>query len=476
MPQQPNIILLVMDSVRTANLSCYGYERATTPNIDRLATQGQLFEQAISVGCWTLPVHASLFTGLYPLNHGLTVSKDALPDHFPTLARRLKTLGYQTACFSNNPYISEATGLTQGFDTVEDIWRSLRPRGARRTWTSQFLKRVERRGPPMQAMLRGVEWLRNARSIILRMRKGRADSGARLTNEKIKAWLTQTRKLDAPFFVFVNYMECHERYSPPLPYNRRFMPAHFSPWRVARVGPNKAAILNSSAQRRAEDLEITRALYDGALNYLDHRIGELVAFVEGLRILDDTLLVVASDHGDSLGEHGHLGHRLTLYEQLVRVPLIIRCPARFQPGMRVSPQVQLADLYPTFLEFAGADAAEIEANGFHSLLTTPDPSVRPFTVAENTAPKSLDNVLWRMMRTDQYKYIWKSNQQHELYDLAGDPAETTNLFPTRPDLARGLIEELEAWERGLAEKRIATQEAEYDETTLQRLRGLGYVA
>jgi arylsulfatase A-like enzyme len=153
-------------------------------------------------------------------------------------------------------------------------------------------------------------------------------------------------------------MECHERYSPPAPYNRRFMPAHFSPWRVARVGPNKASILNSSEKRRAEDLEITRALYDGALNYLDHRIGELVAFVEGLGILDDTLLVVASDHGDSLGEHGHLGHRLTLYEQLVRVPLIIRCPARFQPGTRVSPQVQLADLYPTFLELAGADAAK----------------------------------------------------------------------------------------------------------------------
>jgi len=475
MPKQPNIILLVMDSVRTANLSCYGYERATTPNIDRLATQGTLFEQAISVSCWTLPVHASLFTGLYPLNHGLTVSNDALPDNFPTLARRLKTLGYQTACFSNNPYISAATGLTQGFDTVEDIWRSTRPRGARRTLTSKFLKRVERRGPPMKAIVQGVEWLRYVRSIIMRMGEGRDDSGARLTNEKIKAWLTQTRKPDVPFFVFVNYMECHERYNPPSPYNRRFMPTRFSPWRVARVGPNKAAILGGSEKRRVEDLEIVRALYDGALNYLDHRIGELVKFIEGLGILDDTLLVVASDHGDSLGEHDHLGHRMTLYEQLVRVPLVIRCPARFQPGTQVAQQVQLADLYPTFLKLAGADPAEVEASGFHSLLAPPDPSVRPFTVAENTAPKSLNNMLLRMIRTDRYKYIWKSNQQHELYDLAGDPAETTNLFPTRPDLARRLIEQLEAWERGLEDKRIETREAEYDEATLQRLRGLGYV-
>lgn len=476
MPKQPNIILLVMDSVRAANLSCYGYHRNTTPNIDKLAAQGILYDQAISMSCWTLPVHASLFTGLFPLNHGITVSKDALPDDFPTLARRLKAQGYQTACFSNNAYISDSTGLTQGFDTVEDVWRVSNPRGTERPKMSKRLKEIERSGSALaKPAARLARALLRARSL-MKNRRSQKDSGAKLTNEKMQNWLAQSRRAAAPFFMFVNYMECHERYSPPYPYNRRFMPARFSPWRVAQLSTNKVEILAGPEKRRADDLEIMRALYDGALHYLDDKIGELVRFVEAQGMLDDTVLVVTSDHGDSLGEHGHLGHRMTLYEQLVRVPLIIRYPARFQPGSRAAQQVQLGDLHPTFLELAGADASDLTANGFYSLLAPPEAVERPFTIAENTTPKSLDNMLVRMIRTDKYKYIWKSNQQHELYDLIGDPAEANNLVSARPDVARSMIEQLEAWERALEDKRIETRDAEYDEATLQRLRGLGYVA
>jgi arylsulfatase A-like enzyme len=471
--KQPNIILLVMDSARVANLSCYGYKRPTTPHIDALARQSTRYDQAISVGCWTLPVHASLFTGLYPLNHGITVSRDALPEGFPTLARRLKELGYQTACFSNNAYISSATGLDQGFDTVEDIWRVTNPRGTERTKMSKRIKKLERRGPlakPVVGLLRRAMRVR----AFMKHRRSEKDSGARLTNEKIHAWLRGSRRPDAPFFMFVNYMECHERYSPPHPYDRRFMPARYSPWRVAQVSPNKAEVLSGSARRRADDLEIMRALYDGALNYLDEKIAEVARIVESLGLLDDTLLVITSDHGDSLGEHEHLGHRLALYEQLVHVPLIIRFPARFEAGARVARQVQLGDLFPTFLELAGASSAEAGANGFHSLLAPP--AERPFTVAENTAPISLDSLQARMIRTDQYKFIWKSNQQHELYDLANDPHETANLVAVEADVTRRMVERLEAWERSLEDQRIETRQAEYDEATLQRLRGLGYVA
>ena len=475
MKNLPNIILLVMDSARVTNLSSYGYERPTTPNIDALAGQGTLYEQAISVGCWTLPVHASLFTGLYPLNHGITVSRDALPDDFPTLARRLKEHGYQTACFSNNAYISEATGLAQGFDTAEDIWRVTHPRGTERTRMSKRIKQLERRGAWTKPLVRLLRTGMRLRSM-LRARRNTKDSGARITNEKIQGWLRESRRPDAPFFIFVNYMECHERYSPPPPYDRRFMPARYSPWRVAQVSPNKAEVLAGSPRRRDDDLEIMRALYDGALNYLDDKIGELARLLDAQGILDDTLLVITSDHGDSLGEHDHLGHRMALYEQLVHVPLIVRYPARFAAGARVAQQVQLADLFPTFLELAGAEVSDTAANGFHSLLAPPDPEARPFTVAENTAPSSLDNLLARMIRTDQYKYIWKSNHQHELYDLCKDPSETANLVGAEPEVARRLVERLEAWERSLEDKRIETRQAEYDDATLQRLRGLGYVA
>ncbi len=118
-----------MDSARAANCSAYGYERPTTPALESLAAQGTLYEQAISVGSWTLPVHATMFTGLYQSSHGLRISGHALPEDYPTLARRLGELGYATACFSNNPYISLPTGLAQGFAKIEDLWRETRPRG-----------------------------------------------------------------------------------------------------------------------------------------------------------------------------------------------------------------------------------------------------------------------------------------------------------------------------------------------------------
>lgn len=477
MQTRPNILLLVIDSVRAANVSCYGYERATTPNLDALARQGALFEQAISVGCWTLPVHASLFTGLYPLNHGVTLSKDALPADFPTLARRLADHGYQTACFSNNPYISGATGLTQGFDTVEDVWLASRPRGIAKPKGSTRLARLKQRRGLAKAALPLARALLRARSIAKAWKRWRskADSGARLTNERIRSWLRTARKPDAPFFVFVNYMESHERYNPPYPYNRQFMPARFSLWRVAQLSTNKAELLAGPEDRRADDLEMVRALYDGTVSYVDERIGELVRFVESLGILDDTVIIVASDHGDSLGEHGHLGHRLFLYEQLVHVPLIIRYPARFPPGTRVTGQVQVGDVYPTILELAAAGSAEAAANGFRSLLAAPATELHPFTIAENTAPKSLDNMRMRMIRSDRYKYIWKSNQQHELYDLAKDPGEAVNLEASRADVAHRMLEELETWERSLDDKRLEMREAEYDDEVLERLRGLGYI-
>ncbi|MGH2521873.1 MAG: sulfatase, partial [Anaerolineales bacterium] len=467
-------MLLVMDSARAGNFSCYGYTRPTTPNLDALAAQSTLYEQAISVGCWTLPVHTSLFTGLYPGSHGVTISRSALPEDFPTLSRQLQQLGYQTACFSNNAYVSEATRLTQGFDTVEDVWRTTNPRGMAKPKASKFLKQLEQRSPVLKPAVRAAQMALRAR-LAARAWRSTKDKGARLTNQKVEDWLTRLRQPDAPFFIFVNYMECHERYSPPYPYNRKFMPARYSPWRVSQLSPNKAEILAGPPKRRAEDLEIMQALYDGELNYLDSKIGELVRFLELLGVLDETLLVVTSDHGDSLGEHGYLGHRVSLYDHLLHVPLIARYPGRFRAGRRVPQQVALVDLYPTFLEMAGAEPASIHTNGFQSLLAPRPAEAHPFTVAENTAPKSMEGVIAHMIRDDRYKYIWKSNQQHELYDLRQDPAESTNLIMVERGVARRLDEQLEAWKRAHTGQSIETNEAEYDEVMIERLRGLGYV-
>jgi arylsulfatase A-like enzyme len=464
--RRPNILFLVLDSVRARNMSCYGYERPTTPNIDRLAEEGTLFEQAVSVGCWTLPVHASLFTGSYPSAHGVKLAKDALPDGSPTLARRLGELGYRTACFSNNPYVSDATGLTQGFDSVEDLWRTTRLHGAERSKASAKLKQLERRGGAAEALARVARRAKRPQAMLTTWRRwrSRADSGARATRERIGEWLDRGSD-DDPFFVFVNYMETHEgwksheRYNPPHPYNRRFLPRRTTFWRVARM-------------RHDSDLDILRGLYDGAVSYLDAQVGDLIGDLRARGVLDDTVVIVVSDHGDSLGENGHVGHRMYLYEPLVHVPLIVRHPGTFGAA-RVPRLVQLCDLHPTILALAG-DAAT-EPTGFKSLVGADGAPVHEFAIAENTAPKSLDGVEMRMVRDERFKYISTSNGRTELYDLATDPGETTNLAGSDEAVELTMTERLGRWERSLEPAATDTEEAEYDEETMARLRGLGYV-
>lgn len=470
--KQPNVILLVMDSVRAANLSCYGYARPTTPHIDALAREGTLYEKAISVGCWTLPVHATLFTGLYPLNHGVTISRDALPSSYPTLAAQLKAHGYRTACFSNNPYIGRATGLGTGFDTLEELWTAVRPRGHRRTKMGRLIKYLEGYGAPAKPAIAMARSLQKARAMVKRRRNTR-DSGAAGTNERIRRWLDHSSRAAGPFFMFVNYMECHEPYAPPSPYDRKFMPAQYSPWRVARLGTNKNVLAGGSETARRENLEILQALYDGELNYLDARLGELIADLRRRGLLDNTLLVVTADHGDSLGEHDQIGHRVSLFEQLVHVPLVIRWPERFAAGARVAEQVQLIDLHATLLDAAAVPLGERAGKGAQSLLGTAPG--RRVAIAENTAPKAHGSILSRMVRTDRYKLIWNSNQRHELYDLHEDPAESRNLAQSHAETVAQLEQQLDAWRQSLEADNIQVAEAEYDEAVLARLRDLGYV-
>ena len=463
-----------MDSVRAANCSTYGYERPTTPRLDALAATGTVYEQAISVGCWTLPVHATMFTGLFPLNHGLTISTDALPDGHPTLARRLSDLGYATACFSNNPYISDASGLTQGFDTVEEFWRSTRPRGTAKPKGTRLDERLERMGAVGRAARRPTRAALRFRRQVKRWREWTAttDSGAASTNVAILRWLQSARRGQKPFFAFVNFMESHEQYRPPYPYNREFLPAGVSRWRAASPGA-KHDILAAPTSRRDQELRIIRGLYDGALAYLDHRVGELIEALDSTGAGNETLVVVTSDHGDSLGEHDQLGHRVSLYEPLVRVPLVVRLPGRFTAGARLSDPVQLGDLFPTILELAGDRSTDASVGGFRSLLGTSPP--RRATVAENTAPKALGSVEQRMWRGERYKLVLTSSGLTELYDLAADPGETRNLADQHPDIVTSLSNELDAWRRSLEGKTIETREADFDEETLRRLQGLGYV-
>jgi len=465
---RPNIVCVVLDSVRASNCSTYGYERPTTPHLDRLAAEGALYEQATSVGCWTLPVHTSIFTGLYPLRHGVTISAQALAENVPTLAAQLAALGYRTACFSNNAYISSASGLIRGFEHVDDVWRVTNPRGVNLPRLSQRIRQLENRGRLLGPLIGLLRRAKRARTI-LKAWRSRKDSGATYTNQRIRDWLRNSAD-ERPFFIFVNYMEAHEPYLPPYPFNRRFVPSRFSPWRVVRSTGRRAEILSQHGRTRDEDLEILEGLYDGTVRYADEKVAELTQILSSDGSFDSTFLAVTSDHGDAFGEHGHLGHRLTLYEELLRVPLVVRYPARVPAGTRVAAPVPIADLYPTILELAGADADT--DTDFTSLLATPMP--RPI-IAENTGPKSINGLVSRTLRDGHLKLLWRSDGRHELYDLSADPHERNNLTIGDPNAGRRLQERLEAWVRSMEERSVDTGDAAYDDETLERLRGLGYV-
>ena len=470
MPDRPNVLLLLLDSTRAANVSCYGYGKTTTPVLDGLAADGALFRQAVSNGCWTLPSHATLFTGRHPSSHGLTRTGDALPAGVPTLASLLGEAGYQTACFSNNAYISEATGLAAGFAHVDDVWRETNPRGMERPKMSGRLRRLEQKGPAMKPVVAVLRAAKRVRTAIRGWRRPTTDHGAALTNDRLQTWLSG-RDRDRPWFAFVNYMEAHERYSPPPPWDRRFLPDGTSRVQVAALG-SKGEILASTGKRRESSLAILEGLYDGAIGYLDAKIGELLEHLRADGALEDTVVVVTADHGDSLGEHGYLGHRLYLYEELVRVPLVIAHPTAFPAGTTVDDQVELGDLFPTLLHLAGVDLPE-GATPFRNLAGGAPPP--PFAVLENTAPKALDLVQMRALRTPGRKFIWRSDGRHELFDLERDPDELQDLTRDRPDEVEALLTTLDEWEQSFEGTSLQPAEAAYDEATLERLRGLGYI-
>ncbi len=470
MAGRPNILLLLADSARAASASAYGYARPTTPTLDRLAREGALFRQAVSNGCWTLPSHATMFTGRHPSSHGLTRTGDALPKGVPTLAGLLADAGYDTGCFSNNAYISQATGLAAGFSHVDDVWRETNPRGMDRPKMSGRLRRFEQKGPALRPVAAALRAATRVRSTARGWRRPTEDHGAVLTNDRLRGWLGE-RPADRPWFAFVNYMEAHERYSPPRPWDRRFLPPGTSRAAVAGLG-SKGEILASTGRRRERSLAILTGLYDGAIGYLDARIGELLDDLRASGHLDDTVVVITADHGDSLGEHGYLGHRLYLYEELVRVPRVISHPGAFAPGTTVEDQVELGDLFPTLLALGGVDLPD-GTTPFRNLVGSTAPP--PFAVLENTAPKSLDLVQMRALRTPSRKFIWRSDGRHQLFDLEHDPGEEHDLSPTAPDEVDAMLTALEEWERSFEGTSLEPEEAAYDEATLERLRGLGYI-
>ncbi len=458
----PNIVLIVMDATRARNLGCYGYKRPTTPHLDRLAEGGVLYEQAISPGGWSLPSHASIFTGLYASRHGADDQHKYLQPEYPTLAELLRAHGYHTLAFCENPYVGPATGLDRGFE-----WFNRLPGNPPAQWVKKAVRARQR--------------ARNGMAKVL----GQADSGAAHINEQVGASLRRLQASDAPFFLFVHYEETHAPYRLPARF-ARFLPDGISLQQALRVNQDPWKYLIKPESMKEEDFETLTALYDSEILYVDSRIGQLMDWLKALRVFDRTMFIVTADHGENLGDHRMMAHKYCLYDTLLHVPLLVHYPdGTVQPG-RVPHQVQTLDLAPTILGLLGqSDSDTYRAfQGFDLLSTTR----REYTIAEQSRPdltkfytrfpgvdvSRFDRAL-RMIRTERYKYIQASDGKHELYDLNQDPDEKRNLIEMLPRVAAELDARLEVWRGSFVEAAPADEVPEFDEEVAERLRALGYL-
>lgn len=509
--RRPDIVLLVLDTQRCDRLSCYGYARPTSPYLDDLAAHATLFRRVFATAQWTIPSHASMFTGLYPSEHATHQSSSALPLSIPTLAERLREGGYMTAAFCNNPLVGVVNnGLRRGFESFLNYSGLLTSRpnqagahpgliGRYRQWfkgrLAEALNHIQNSFARSEAMLEFaftplmVPVWQTALSF-----KGNTP---RSLNDAARL-LIERRGVDhhQPIFAFINVMGVHTPYHPDRRMLERFAPEVIRDREAARyVRRFNGDVFGWLAPFSGADERYHHVLsdvYDAEVATQDVHIG---AFLQRLRdsgVLDRTLLLVCADHGDHLGEKGLVGHTVSLYNELVHVPLIVHDPCGdFRPGTTVDHPVSLRRVFHTLLSAAGL-ASGIERD--RSLAQSPTADPDGGTVFSEAEP--LQNVLGIMLRRqpdlararrfDQsrravvsgpYKLIQTGDDHVELYDLDADLRETVNLAAILPERVEDLQDRLSAFMRRTSAVAPLIRRAEgVDDPAVQRrLKELGYL-
>ena len=407
-PGAPNVLLLILDTVRGESLSLYGYHRPTTPEIARWAAGGVVFDRAFSEAPWTLPSHASMFTGRHA--HELATSwYTPLEQGPPTLASVLSGRGYSTAGFvANVRYCGRETGLARGFTVYHDY----------RVDAGEAFKST-----------RLTEAFHSTFGRKLRLLPTRRRTGAPEIRGKFNDWLDR-RDPSRPFFAFLNFLDAHAPYQPPSPFRQQF---------ETRPG---AKIPNITADRPGNALDkpftpdearASRDLYDGAIAYLDSEIGKLLHEMERRGLLENTIIILASDHGEAFAEQGLLGHANSLYRPTLQVPLVISWPGHLPAGVRVHQPVSLRDIAATVADLTSGPA---DFPG-SSLRRYWDGSARleePPLISH--IAKLINQPAWwpasageMFSLTDaRYRYIWnEARAKEELFDFEADPDEQHDL-------------------------------------------------
>jgi arylsulfatase A-like enzyme len=520
--KQPNIIVLVLDTHRVERMSMYGYQKDTTPALGEFAEGATVFDWAISTAPWTVPSHASMFTGLYPTVHQTTQSFTALPDNIPTLAQLLARNGYETVGFCNNPLVGVLdNGLKRGFNhfynysgTIPDTpdfgdasaWQR-----ARRKVTTTLQKAttpIERKFGQSPLLLKLATmplfvpiWSRTFNF------KGDTQRSLRDIADYLRYHFST--HADTPLFMFVNMMETHLPYFPPQNTIDRWLPYY----RKDREARSFLQRFNTESYRwMAPMLEpftekqqhVLSDMYDAEVAYQDRQLRRVFRALKRSDQLENTMVIVVSDHGESHGEHDFMGHAFVVYNELVRVPMFIRYPAMFEAGARVEHNVSTRRVFHTALEAVGipyekyghtaedlsltrsAEGPDREP-GDEVIVSEGFPPQNFISVMEMTNPEAVESFRLHKMRRaiygDGHKLMTVAGQPDEFFAVRQDPFENDNLL----DNPLGLENDIIRLQRRL-EDFVILHEAHRDGTApagtidysdnpelLERLRGLGYI-
>ncbi|ADB62381.1 sulfatase [Haloterrigena turkmenica DSM 5511] len=342
--QQSNVLFVVLDTVRKDRLGPYGYERETTPELSAFAEEATVFESAVAPAPWTLPVHASLFTGRYPSQHGADQGSPYLEGD-ATLATALSAAGYDTACYSSNAWITPYTGLTEGFDAQDSFFEVL---------PGDVLS-----GPLASAWqtVNDNDYLRDLASKLVRLgamaheklASGEgADTKTPSVIDRTKSFIDDSES-DEGWFAFVNLMDAHLPYYPPEEYREEFAPG-VDPSEVCQ---NSKEYNSGARDIDDEEWDDIRSLYDAEIAHMDAELGRLFDWLRETGQWEETTVVVCADHGELHGEHDLYGHEFALYDQLINVPLLVKHPAL--EADRRDDLVELLDCYHTVLEALDVD-------------------------------------------------------------------------------------------------------------------------
>jgi arylsulfatase len=422
-----SVVIIVADALNADHLSCYGHHHATSPRMDELAERGVRFAHAYSQTAWTLSSVASLFTSMEQERHGVLRQRERLGEEPSTLAELFRDKGYRTVCLLQNRSIGIHTGLNRGFDLYEDY-----------RWSEEGMEQIAAR----------------AREVLL-------------------------EEDTPPLFAYLHLRPPHGPYQPPVRFRNRFNPGYEG----YVDGSVQSQVLLRNARGGPEDPDTIQmaALYDEHITWVDTVIGELVEDIEKAGREDEFLFVITSDHGEAFMEHGSLGHNTQVYEEMIRVPLILYAPhGPFVEGQSIQEPVFLLDLFPTLIELCALDTPprqRMDGTSLAALLEAPDTTLDRPLFFTSRYTKTMED-LHLALRVGKYKLVRPGMKEKSLlFDLEDDPRETHDLADDLPKVTQGLESMLRDWFTEVTEERKnrgTNEEAPLPDAVHEELKALGY--